>query len=323
MRKIAFTLLYCLLMSIGVFAQQGTNPGFQSKDMQLDLPVGHVAGTLLLPAGKGPFPVALIIAGTGPTDRNGNQPMMQTNCYKLMAEELARQGIASLRYDKRGIGASKVSQKEQDLRFDDFVADARMWTEKLKADKAFSKVYVIGHSEGSLIGMLAAAQGKADGFVSVAGIASSADVVLKEQLKAAMPPAYLDESMRVLESLKAGQTVDGVNPDLAMLFRSSVQPYMISWFKYEPSQEISKLNMPVLVVQGTTDIQVPVEQANALAAANKQAKLAVIDQMNHVLKRAEADRQKNIATYNNPDLPLKEEFVPTVAGFIKANSGRR
>jgi uncharacterized protein len=321
MKNLFLVLAFCIITYTAI-AQQSVDKAMQAKEMQLDLPVGKVSGTLLVPEGKGPFPVAIIIAGSGPTDRNGNQPMGSNNSLKMLAEELGKQGIATLRYDKRGIGQSKITQKESELRFDDFVNDARLWVEKLKSDKAFSKVYVIGHSEGSLIGMIAAAQAKADGFVSLAGVAQSADKILLEQLKA-LPPNLYEESVMVIDSLKAGKMVENTNPTLVMVFRSSVQPYMISWFKYEPVQEIKKLTIPVLIIQGSTDLQVKVEQATALAAANGLAKLKVIEQMNHVLKPAALEQSENLATYSNPGLALKEELAPEVIGFIKAGAARK
>jgi fermentation-respiration switch protein FrsA (DUF1100 family) len=102
---------------------------------------------------------------------------------------------------------------------------------------------------------------------------------------------------------------------LNALARPSVQPYMISWFRYDPGQEISKLTIPVLIVQGTTDIQVSEEDARALASANPKAKLVLIEKMNHIFKEAQADRAGNIATYNNPSLPVASELVKRVVDF--------
>jgi pimeloyl-ACP methyl ester carboxylesterase len=276
---------------------------------------GSLYGTLLLPDAGKPVPVVLMIAGSGPTDRNGNNMMMTNNCTKLLAEALFRQNIATVRYDKRGIGESKdAGKKEEDLRFDNYVNDAAAWITLLKNDKRFSNVIVFGHSEGSLIGMVAAQTTKADGFISAAGAGFPADEILKKQLKA-QPPAVYEMVAPILDSLKAGKQVKNVNPMLNALARPSIQPYMISWFKYDPRQEISKLTIPVLIVQGTTDIQVSEEDARALASANPKAKLVLIEKMNHILKEAEADRAGNIATYNNPALPVAPELVKHVVDF--------
>jgi alpha-beta hydrolase superfamily lysophospholipase len=280
----------------------------------LSTSTGDLVGTLTIPNQSGTFPVALIIAGSGPTDRDGNNPTMKNNSLKLLAEAFARNGIASLRYDKRGIGESReAAMSEADLRFDDFVEDARGWIALLKKDKRFSGIIIVGHSEGSLIGMLSCEN--ADKYVSIAGAGQSADVILKTQLSA-QPQGIQDLSFPILDSLKAGKTVGTVNPMLHSLFRPSVQPYMISWFQYNPQVEIRKLSIPVLVVQGTNDVQVSVDDAERLHTANTTAELALIDNMNHLLKIVHGSIQDNLATYNNPDLPISDQLVERVVNFI-------
>jgi len=263
-------------------------------------------------------PVALIIAGSGPTDRNGNNPVMKNESLRMLAQALAANGIASVRYDKRGIAASKASMKgEADLRFEDYIADAQQWIELLKKDRRFSKVVVIGHSEGSLIGMLAAYQG-GDAFVSIAGAGRSADKILKEQLSK-QPQAVQDLSFPIIDSLVQGKTVTNIDPMLNSLFRPSVQPYIISWFKYDPQAEIKKLSIPVLVLQGTNDIQVSTEDAKLLAKANDHGHLVLIENMNHILKTVQGDRDANVATYTNPSLPINDKLVDAIVEFIKGH----
>ena len=276
---------------------------------------GTIMGTLSFPATASKTPVVLIIAGSGPTDRNGNNPMMKNESLRMLAQALATKGIASVRFDKRGIAASAAAGKsEAEMRFDDYIQDAKAWIELLKQDARFSKVIVAGHSEGSLIGMVAAL-GKADGFISIAGGGKSADRILKDQL-ATQPAMIKDPSYRIIDSLVEGKTVKEVNPMLFSLFRPSVQPYMISWFKYSPVAEIAKLSIPVLIVQGTHDLQITTTDAEALAAARPTAKLVVIQKMNHVLKIIEGGQAENGASYNNPSLPISEELVSVVADFV-------
>jgi alpha-beta hydrolase superfamily lysophospholipase len=240
--------------------------------------------------------------------------MLKTNAYKKLAYALAENNIASIRYDKRGIAESKAAlKKESDIRFDDYVNDAKEWIQLLKKDNRFSKIIVIGHSEGSLIGMLAA--GKADMFISIAGAGQTIDKTLKEQLSA-QPKEILELSNPIIESLKQGKTVDKVDPKVEMLFRLSVQPYLISWFKYDPQIEIQKLNIPILIIQGTKDIQVTVEDAKRLSKANPKAQLVLLDKMNHIFITVEGDRQANIATYNNPAIPLADGLVKNITDFI-------
>lgn len=277
---------------------------------------GELEGTLLVPEGVSAGKLALLISGSGPTDRNGNNPVMQNNSLKMLAEALASKGIATLRYDKRGIGASKAAGlNESDLRFEMYVDDAIEWIKLLAKNPDYTKLYVIGHSEGSLIGMLTAQKTKLAGFVSIAGPGQAADKIIRDQLKM-QPPVVIEQSAPILDSLLAGKTVQQVPPMLAALFRPSVQPYMISWFKYDPQIEIAKLKIPVLIVQGTTDIQVNADEAKRLQAANKNAKMVLVEGMNHILKNADADRMKNMQTYSQPGLALNEQLVQVVSGFI-------
>ncbi len=201
------------------------------------------------------------------------------------------------------------------MRFENYVDDAIAWIELLKQEKQFNKIVVIGHSEGSLIGMIASQKAPADIFISIAGVGQSADKTLKEQLKS-QPQIVIDAAFPIIDSLVLGKTVDNVDPMLYSLFRPSVQPYIISWFKYDPQNEIKKLNQPVLIVQGTTDIQVNIEDAKKLLKANPNAKMVIIEGMNHIFKEAELDRQKNIQTYSQPELPIKKELVKKIVDFI-------
>lgn len=313
-RKTITTALY-VLVSTFAFAMH-TDSLFTETPIVLHTATGDVFGTLTTPKTTATIPVALIIAGSGPTDRNGNNPMMKNESLRYLAYGLASNNIASLRFDKRGIAESKAAGKsEADLRFEDYINDAKQWIGLLKKDKRFSKLVVIGHSEGSLIGMIAALN-HADGFVSIAGAGRPADKIIKEQL-ATQPQIIKDTSYAIIDSLVTGKTVAHVNLALYSLFRPSVQPYMISWFQYDPAREIQKLKIPVLVVQGTNDLQVSAADAKLLANANPKAQLVMINNMNHVLKIVEGDQQANAAAYRNPDLPVSHELINSVAGFIK------
>lgn len=305
-----------ILMCFAGFGQPGTSGILTAgeKPVKLTTESGQIAGWLTVPRGAGAQTVALIIAGSGPTDKDGNNPVMKNNSLKMLSDDLVAKGIATLRYDKRGIAASAAAGKnEADLRFDDYVSDARGWIAWLRNDARFERVVVIGHSEGSLIGMLAASQ--ADAFISLAGAGRRADEVLKEQLNA-QPPMARDLALPVLDSLSKGKKVDSVNRMLYALFRPSIQSYLISWFHYDPQAEIAKLKIPVLIVQGDQDIQVSVADAQQLAAADRSAQLVVILGMNHVFKKVEGDRAANIKTYNDPMLPNVPELSQRVVAFI-------
>jgi len=290
------------------------DPNSTETDITLTTKTGQIFGTLALPKSFSKGPVVLIIAGSGPTDRNCNNPMAQCDAYKKMAYALSAKKIASVRYDKRGIAQSAAAMgQESNIRFDHYVNDAKEWIQLLKQDKRFTEIIVLGHSEGSLIGMIAAAN--ADKFISIAGPGESADKTLKTQLSA-QPKEIQDMTFPIIDSLANGKTVDNVNPMLASLFRASVQPYLISWFKYDPQIEIKKLNIPTLIVQGTNDIQVKVDDAKRLSVANPKAQLVLIDKMNHILRLVDGDAQANLATYNQPSLPLAVELVSSITNFI-------
>jgi hypothetical protein len=272
---------------------------------------------LLVPKINKPVPVVLLIAGSGPVDRDGNAGELRMNNLKLIADSLYAHGIATLRYDKRGVGQSREAAKaELDLRFDDFIQDAIGWVNFLSKDKRFSSIVIAGHSQGSLVGMVAAQQKAVAKFVSLEGAGEPILVVLKKQLEQ-QPTAWL-MSAPIIDSLMHGKTVDSVPKILYGLFRPSIQPFWISWNYYNPQTEIKKLDKPVLIVQGTTDIQVAVTDAENLSKADPKAKLEIIKGMNHILKDAPMDRTKNIQTYSQPDLPLNMQFVKVLVNFIKA-----
>lgn len=314
MKNFIYLLMsFSLLIIIpSVYAQ--TDSSFSESPIVLHTTTGDISGTLTTVNKAERTPVVLIIAGSGPTDRNGNNSMMKNNSLKQVAYALATAGIASVRYDKRGVAASTTAgKKEADLRFDHYIEDAVAWVELLKKDKRFTSITIAGHSEGSLIGMIAASH--ADKFISIAGAGQSAYVLLKEQLSK-QPAAIKDASYAILDSLNKGHMVKDVDPNLAMLFRESVQPYMISWFKFDPQVEIKKLKIPVLIIQGTNDLQVNEAEAQLLAKANPAAKLVVIQKMNHVLKIIDGDTNENMKSYNNPDLAIAPELTSAMIDFI-------
>src|SRR6266853_4869183 len=246
---------------------------------------GSLAGTLSIANPSAPGPIAVLIAGSGPTDRDGNNFLLpgHNDHLKLLAEALGSRGIASLRYDKRGVAQSVLAAgREDNLRLETYVDDAVGWAKLIKNESRFSSLTVIGHSEGSLIGMIATQRIAAAGFVSLAGPGRAAPAIIREQLRGA--PNLAGRADRILGELEAGRTSDSVPAELHSLFRPSVQPYLISWFRYDPAKEIAKITTPVLIVQGSTDRQVSVEDARHLRQGNRNAQLLMVPGMNHLLK---------------------------------------
>lgn len=328
-------LLLFVFAAVGTLAAQTTPPVapvdtkqavFTEQPTTLDTGKGTLYGTVMLPAKSGACPVVLLISGSGPTDRNGNSPLLNgpNNSLKMVAEGLAAGGIASLRYDKRGIAESgKTLGQEADLRFDDYVNDAVLWSKQLRADKRFTTLTIAGHSEGSLIGMIAARLVGADGYVSIAGLGQRSGQAILEQIRPQLPPELMKAATDAVALIQAGKTADSVPKALDVLFRPGIQPYLASWFKYDPSAEIAKLTVPVLILQGTTDIQVGVPEAKSLAKARPDAKLLIVDGMNHVLKLVPADMQKQVASYSDPALPVAPQLISEMTGFVRTVKVRR
>ncbi len=279
-------------------------------------------GTMLYPDVKrGKVPLVLIIAGSGPTDRDGNNRQLKSDYLKLLAEGLAQQGIASFRYDKRGVGKSTMkTNREYALVIEDFSSDAADWIRIFKSDKRFKNIIVLGHSEGSLLGMLAAQSAKANGFISLAGAGRPIDEILKEQIKSNPfnPEQLVHDNESILDSLKAGFEVKQINPLLQPLYRPGIQPYMISWLKYDPAKLLKGLNMPCMIVQGSTDIQVAVKDAERLKDARPDARFLIIEGMNHVLRDAPEERMANIAVYSQAEKPLSSSLIPALIEFIRS-----
>jgi len=291
-----------------------------SDSLHVSIPPGALEGSFLCPTTPAPWPAVLLIAGSGPTDRNGNSAGLPgaNNSLKLLAEALAQRGIASVRYDKRGIGGSRATlTSEADLRFDMLAADAAAWVRRMHLDPRLSTITVAGHSEGSLLGMLAARSANADAYISLEGAGRTASAIIHEQLASRATAPIAAQADSIMAEIDAGRTVDSIPPTLVALFRPSVQPYLVSWFRYDPAKELAKLQVPVLIVQGTTDIQVSNEDARLLAAADPRAKLVTIDGMNHVLKMVPADLTQQIKSYSDPSLPVAPQLVDAVASFVK------
>ena len=208
---------------------------------------------------------------------------------------------------------------EQDLRFTNFIEDADAWVKQLRADKRFSTVTIAGHSEGSLIGMVAAREANADAYVSLEGAGRRAsDHSASSRSSRSFRPKCSPDSSASSTSSSGGNDTKPVPPMLAPLFRPSVLPYLVSWFKYDPAVEIAKLTIPVLIVQGSTDIQTSMTDAKALAAANPAARFLAIEGMNHILKAVSGAPQEQMPKYSDPTLPVVPQLLDEVAAFVRA-----
>jgi hypothetical protein len=295
-----------------------------ADEVTLQTPTGTLYGTLLTPSSATPVPVVLIIAGSGPTDRDGNSILLPgpNNSLRMLAEGLVARGIASLRYDKRAVAASIGAAPAESI--DSNIADAAQWLQQLRTDARFSSVAVAGHSEGSLIGIVAAQRVAVDRVISIDGAGRRFGEVILFQLEGRVSPELMAAARQIVASLNAGVTVANVPVVLWSVFRPSVQPYLISWMRYDPAVEISHLQVPTLVLHGTTDIQIPMSDAFLLAAGNRSATLRLIVGMNHVMKDVPLDDDDaQDRSYSDPTLPIDAALVAAIGDFINPAIRRR
>jgi alpha/beta superfamily hydrolase len=308
-------LLYILILIASSAAFSQNNPLFKTENIAIN---SLINGTLYTPLKQNnATKLVILIAGSGPTNRDGNQIGLTNNSLKLLAESLVNNGIAVYSYDKR-IFAQMASEKldEASLTFDNFIDDAKAVILYFKNQKKYHSITVAGHSEGALIGMVAA-NGNADAYISIAGAGRPIDEVLLEQIEK-QAPFLKEEVEKSLATLKSGNTFELKNQMLASLFRSSVQPYMISWIKYNPQNEIKKLQIPSLLINGDKDIQVSVQDAQLLQQAQPNAQLHIIPNMNHIFKVIKGDDTENKASYTNPELPICVELTSIITTFIRS-----
>jgi pimeloyl-ACP methyl ester carboxylesterase len=311
MKKFLYILI--LIASSAAFSQN--TPLFKTENIAIN---SLLNGTLFTPIKQNnATKLVILIAGSGPTNRDGNQIGLTNNSLKLLAESLVNNGIAVYSYDKR-IFAQMASGKldEASLTFDNFIDDAKAVILYFKNQKKYHSITVAGHSEGALIGMVAA-NGNADAYISIAGAGRPIDEVLLEQIEK-QAPFLKEEVEKNLATLKNGNTFELKNQMLASLFRASVQPYMISWIKYHPQNEIKKMQIPSLLINGDKDIQVSVQDAQLLQQAQPNAQLHIIPNMNHIFKVIKGDDTENKASYTNPELPICVELTSIITTFIRS-----
>lgn len=305
-------------------------PGRDGIDCAVDTGSGRLPGTLLLPDPKkypGKVPAVLILSDSGPVDRDGNNYGLagRNDGLAQLAQALRQAGLASLRYDKRGVGESyALARSESDMVFEDYVRDAAKAIALLKSDQRFSKVAVVGHGQGSLVGSVAAARAGADGLVSLAGVGLPAWQTLRGQLESAskmegnQSAPLKGEWEKIIAELKAGRRVDTMSVELESMFRPSVQPYLISWFSFDPKAELAKFRKPVLIVLGGHDSRVGPDDAKALEAGRPDAKEVFIPDMNHALKSTLPGDDADKESYTEPAYPLASGLQAVIGDFVKS-----
>ncbi|GAB4058132.1 alpha/beta hydrolase [Uliginosibacterium sediminicola] len=312
-------LISCLLL---LFVTLSASAQSHTEESQVDTGSGVLYGSLQRPDTAAPGPVVLIIAGSGPTDRDGNSPLLSghNDGLKQIAEALASQGIASLRYDKRGIAQSRAALPSMaTLRLDDLANDAAAWLRQLRKDRRFNAVFVAGHSEGSLLGMLAAQQVPVEGFISLAGPAQRASDLLRLQIKPQLSAEDFKQADAALSVLEAGGTPELWPASMVSLFHPSLHSYVVSWIQRVPAQELARLDVPCLIIQGTLDDRVPRGEARALQAARPGAELLIVPGMTHTLKLAEANRDSIIRSYHDASMQPPPAMLDALVKFIRSH----
>jgi pimeloyl-ACP methyl ester carboxylesterase len=305
-------LLLVLAICLNSFSQQKTN--FNKEEIIIN---DLLKGSLYVPfKTSSKTNLVILIAGSGPTDRDGNQKGLVNNSLKYLAEEVAKNNITVFSYDKR-IFAQMATGKidEASLSFDNFIDDAKAVISYFKNQKKYHSITIAGHSEGALIGLVAA-NGNADAYISIAGAGRPINEIILEQIEK-QAPFLKEEVQNDLEMLKNGVTFELKNQMLASLFRPSVQPYMISWIKFNPQAEIKKLQIPTLLINGDKDIQVSLADAKLLQQAKPESELKIIVNMNHIFKEIKGDDAENKASYTNPNLPVMTDLVSAIAVFVQ------
>ncbi len=285
-------------------------------------PLGPLAGTLLDPDPRAPL--LLLIPGSGPSDRDGNNPLgVAGGPYRQLAEGLAARGVGTLRIDKRGIGGSRGAVADANrVTMADYATDARAWIDMALKRTGRRCIWLAGHSEGGLIALIAAQRPEGIcGVVLIAAAGRPLGTIMREQFRGNPANApILDSALGMVDTLESGRHADPATlvPPLGRIFPDSVQDFLIDQMRYDPAALAAKLRLPVLVVQGEHDVQVSIADAKALAAAAPGATLAVIPGMTHVLRIApDPGFAASVATYGNAALPVAPALVDQVAGFVK------
>ena len=295
------------------------NPNLTSQDIIINSFDNHKIHGSLLKYKKSNSDLVVIIPGSGPTDRNGNNSSIKSDYLKLLSQELYKYKISSFRYDKRGVAESLGDIKfANEIKFQDYVKDAIEIIKYFRQSNHFNSITVIGHSEGSLIGMIANQKSDVDKFISIAGAGEDYLTVIQRQLSNQAP--YIKSmSDPIIEQLRNKKLVDSIPPLLNNLFGSSIQEFLIDAASFNPSTEISKLNIPILIAQGTNDIQIEIKDAQILHDAAINSRLEIIQGMNHVFRQASENFILNLQTYGNPDLPIDKSLVNIIVEFINKN----
>jgi uncharacterized protein len=302
-----------------VIAALTSASGFAASAEESNIRVGPLDAVLTTPANVERPPVALLIAGSGSTDRDGNGPQLKPATLKKLADDLAAHGIASLRYDKRGAkGWKPAFGRPEDFRFKDYVDDAASLVDFLRGK--FARIVLVGHSEGGLVAILTARKVPVDRLVLLVTSARKQGDLLKAQLEKKLPPQKFEPIARAIDNIMAGQVVDP--PPEGLPISPAMQPGIASAFNEDPIDPLKQIIIPTLIVGGGRDRQLPRLDLVALSAAAPAAKTLWLPDMNHVLVDV-TDDDDDLKSYNDPVRPLDPDLIDAVSAFIIGAEGPR
>lgn len=307
-------MISALILSLAATAME-------PEEVTIPGPEGPLAGTLVDPGANAP--AIVIIPGSGPTDRNGDNKLAGNHgMFRQLAEALAERGIATLRADKRGMfGSSEAIPDANNVRLADYVDDARGWA-GLLAERGKPCAWLMGHSEGGLVANLAAQDPEGlCGIIIVAGPGETIGTALRAQLSKQLPPAWMEAVEAKIAILEGGEHVDPSDlphPSLQAMFGEHIQGFLIDMLQQDPGAMIANVTIPVLLIYGSEDIQIPATDGKVLAEANPNAKLVTLEGLNHVLANVPVgDMAANMATYRGSDAKLDMRVVDAIAAFVK------
>jgi pimeloyl-ACP methyl ester carboxylesterase len=259
-------------------------------------------------------PLIIWVHGSGPVDRNGNQPAQNVNAnyIKQFRDAVNKENIAFFSFDKR-TATKNNSAYLKDTKFTDFALDIDVIVNHFKKDNRFTKITLIGHSQGSLIAMLASKN--IDKYISLAGAGETIDKTIVKQI-GKNNPTLGEAAQKQFDTLKAKGKIETVNPFLMNIFAKQNQEFLYEWMQINPAEEIKKITIPTLIINGDKDLQVKIEDAENLKNAKPNAELVIIKSMNHILKNIEKE-EDNMTSYFSPDFPISEKLIKTIVEFVK------
>ena len=323
-----------------LFGQEFLTEELRLKNDSILLP-----GTLSIPTAVEKPPLLIFVHGSGNIDRNGNQgPALQLGYLKDLSDALNAKGIATYRYDKRTSSLDNLKRMKK-ISIQDYVNDAQLAVDHLGADKRFSGVHVLGHSQGSLVGMLLRNESLRS-YISLAGASSTIDSIIVEQIGNQLPPLR-NIAKQHFEELSKTDTILQVNPMLAQVFAAPNQRFLKDWAAFDPREKIRGVQVPTLIIQGLSDIQVPLKEGLGLAQARnaafaelgtfqnlqeevnlpeeplflkdqvngREVQLALIPKLNHIAKEVNS-LTENQQSYSDPSIPLSQDLVEVIADFL-------